>query len=400
MKNQETFAEKYRIQKTSELINQEKIVEELKKFLAEFPKKKAALLYGSAGTGKTSLIHAFAKENNLDILELNSSDLRNRKKLEEILKPASLQQSLFKKSKIILMDEVDGVTGSDIGGIPELVRVIEETKFPICMTCNDAWQSKLSPVRAKAKMLELKPLDRISLATLLKKVAEKEGIQKQDIFYMNLASKAGGDVRAALNDLQSYFSGDLSIDITEKRDQEDTIFNILRRIFKERGDFRNLFDTTSLSLDEILLWIEENIPKEYKNEALVKAYSALSKADVFRGRIYRQQFWRFLVYQNIFQSAGISFAKKLPQSGFTKYERPKRVLKIWMNNQRIVNKKTIAKKYASLVHCSVKRAMRDFELLRPIINSKPEIQKELKLSDEELAYLNKPITPQPLRADA
>src|SRR3989338_4997531 len=136
-------------------------------------------------------------------------------------------------------------------------------------------------------MLELKPLDRISLATLLKKVAEKEGIQKQDIFYMNLASKAGGDVRAALNDLQSYFSGDLSIDITEI------------------GDFRNLFDTTSLSLDEILLWIEENIPKEYKNESLVRAYAALSKADVFRGRIYRQQFWRFLVYQNIFQSAGI-----------------------------------------------------------------------------------------------
>src|SRR3989338_8731844 len=238
-------------------------------------------------------------------------------------------------------------------------------------------------------MLELKPLDRISLATLLKKVAEKEGIQKQDIFYMNLASKAGGDVRAALNDLQSYFSGDLSIDITEKRDQEDTIFNILRRIFKERGDFRNLFDTTSLSLDEILLWIEENIPKEYKNESLVRAYAALSKADVFRGRIYRQQFWRFLVYQNIFQSAGISYAKDKPKSSFTKYERPQRILKIWLSNRIGTKKKTISQKYARFVHCSTKRAMQDFQIIKKIIVSKPEIAINLNLSDEEVDFIKR-----------
>ena len=54
----------------------------------------------------------------------------------------------------------------------------------------------------------------------------------------------------------------------------------------------------------------ENIPKEYSGKALEKAYDALSNADKFRGRIYRQQFWRFLVYQNIFQTAGISHAKK------------------------------------------------------------------------------------------
>ena len=49
----------------------------------QFPKKKALMLYGPAGTGKTSLAIASAKENNLEILELNSSDLRNKKKLEE-----------------------------------------------------------------------------------------------------------------------------------------------------------------------------------------------------------------------------------------------------------------------------------------------------------------------------
>lgn len=43
----------------------------------------------------------------------------------------------------------------------------------------------------------------------------------------------------------------------------------------------------------IFLWIEENIPYEYKGEELARAYDALSIADVFRGRIHRQQHWRF-----------------------------------------------------------------------------------------------------------
>jgi replication factor C large subunit len=162
----------------------------------------------------------------------------------------------------------------------------------------------------------------------------------------------------------------------------------LRKLFKEREPFLDLFDNTKLSLDEIFLWIEENIPREYKNEALARAYDALGKADVFRGRIYREQYWRFLIYQNIFQAAGISYAKTTSNQNFTRYETPKRVLKIWLHNQKTEKKKTIAKKYSRLVHCSLKRTMRDFDLLRPILK-KTIVQEQLKLSPEELEFLAK-----------
>ena len=388
MNDHENLAEKYRISSFIDIIGQGKAVEELKTFLKEFPKKKAAILYGPAGTGKTSLALVAAKESNLELLELNASDLRNRTKLEEVLKPATLQQSLFKKSKILLMDEVDGVTGTDIGGIPELLRILETTRYPIIMTCNDVWQSKLATLRANCKLIEMKALPTSTIAVLLKNVADKEGIRREPLFFTQLAIKSQGDLRAALNDLQSYAYEPLTIDITEKRDVEDTIFNILRKVFKERKDFLDLFDSTKMSLDEILLWIEENIPKEYSNLALAKAFDALGKADVFRGRIYRNQSWRFLIYQNIFQSAGISYAKAAPLSGFTKYEPPKRILKIWMNNQKIEKKKSIARKYARLVHCSSKRAMRDFVLLKPILQ-KDTIQKQMRLTEEEIEFLKK-----------
>lgn len=384
-----TFAEKYRPRKYEDIIGQEKAIDGIKNFIREFPKKKALILHGQAGTGKTSIVHAAAKENNLEILELNSSDLRNKQKLEETLAPATIQKSLFKKGKILLMDEVDGVTGTDKGGIPELVRLIHETKFPIIMTCNDVWQSKLAPVRARSKVIELKPLDIGTIVSILARVAEKEDLNKDPKYLKLIAIKSQGDLRAALNDLQSYSSiKDMAIDTEEKRNVEQSIFNILRRLFKERSPFLDLFDSTSLSIDEILLWIEENIPKEYKNDALVKAYYSLGNADIFRGRIYKNQYYRFLVYQNIFQSAGISFAKPSPLYGFTPYEKPKRILKIWLHNQKSEKKKTIAKKYAKFVHCSTKRIMRDFSLLKPILQN-TKVQKQLQLSEEEIDFLGK-----------
>ena len=387
-KEQQSFAEKYRAYKYEDIIGQDTAIKELENFLATFPKgKKAMILYGPAGTGKTTLALAAAKRHNLEILELNASDVRNRKKLEEVVSPAVTQQSLFKKGKLILMDEADGITGTDIGGVPELVKLIEETQFPMVLTCNDVWQTKMSPLRAKSKLVELKALSVLTIVDILKDVCQKEALKKESSFLMQIAIKSQGDVRAALNDLQSYSkSENLFVDVVEKRDVEESIFNILRQIFKERGDFLEAFDHTSLSLDEILLWIEENIPKEYKGESLLKAYLALANADVFRGRIYKNQSWRFLIYQNIFQSAGISYAKPTALPGFTKYERPKRVLKIWLHNQKVAKKKSIAIKFARLVHCSAKRAMRDFNLLMPIIN-KESVRAKLELSDEEVAFL-------------
>ena len=116
-----TLAEKYRAKKYIDLIGQDNAIKDVKEFLRSFPKKKALILFGPAGTGKTSLALVAANESNFEILELNSSDLRNRLQLEATLSPATQQKSLFGQGKVLLMDEIDGVTGTDRGGIQELV---------------------------------------------------------------------------------------------------------------------------------------------------------------------------------------------------------------------------------------------------------------------------------------
>jgi len=120
---------------------------------------------------------------------------------------------------------------SDRGGVPELVKLIRTTKYPIIMTCNDVWQSKMSPIRAKSKLVEMKALPTATISALLQSVANKEKIGENIHFLNQIAIKSQGDIRAALNDLQSYSAGKdiFTIDMEEKRDVEESIFNILRK---------------------------------------------------------------------------------------------------------------------------------------------------------------------------
>ncbi|MFH1501194.1 MAG: replication factor C large subunit [archaeon] len=384
-----TLCEKYRADCYADIKGQDLAIQKAKNFVKNFPqKKKAIILHGPAGTGKTSLVYAIANETNSEIFELNASDLRNKDKLRSVLSPATIQASLSGRNKIILVDEVEGVTGSDRGGIPELSSIIDASAFPVLITANNIWDKKFAEIRKKAEIIQLKELNYSLIMFILSEVAKKEKLQVEESILKTIAIKARGDVRAALNDLQTIENVKKPEEISE-RDKEADIFNILKRIFKETSSAEtlNLYNTINMSLDEVLLWLEENIPKEYKGEELAKAIYALSSADVFRGRIHRQQHWRFLLYQNILMSAGVSSAKKYPKSGFTLYQRPTRILKIWMINQKNIKKKSIAGKYAKFAHVAKKRALSDFNIIRIIIKDNQDIQKRLDLSQEEIEYL-------------
>jgi replication factor C large subunit len=385
------WTEKYRPKNLGEIKGQEEAVIKLKDFIKKFGKSKnAILLHGPPGTGKTSLAHALAENFDFEIFELNASDLRNKERLKEVLKPVIEQKSLKKDGKIILVDEVDGISDEDYGGLPELLELIDQTSFPMVITANDIWDKKFNLLRKKCEMLPLKEVSYNTIKEGIQNISEKEGITVDADLLTELAIKAKGDLRAAINDLQTLSQlKDYFPVILDERNKETDIFNSLRRIFKEKptNELLGIFDSVNMSIDEIFLWMEENIPAEYSGEELARAYELLAKADVFKGRIYKQQYWRFLVYENILLSYGIASSKKNPKAGFTAYKKPTRILQIWMNNQKTIQKKSICEKYSQYVHVSKKRAMSEFPTIKQILKTSPEIQKELKLEDDEINYL-------------
>ena len=400
MNNQ--WSEKYRPESYLDIKGQDFAIKKIKEFIGEFNLgkltkkrvKKAIILHGPPGTGKTTLAHVFAKETNSEIFELNASDFRNRLKLQEILKPAIEQQSLTKKTKVILIDEVDGISATDRGGLLELLVLIEKTEYPVIITANDIWNKKFNILRKKSEMVQIKEVEYRTIKNIMISILRKEDKFIPDDVLTSISTKAKGDIRAAINDLQTAANTKgITAEEFDERNKETDIFNALRTIFKSEPSKEMLttFDSVSMSIDEIILWMEENIPAEYQGEELAKAIQALANADLFKGRIYKKQYWRFLTYENIFLSFGIAAAKKQAKTGFTNYKRPTRILKIWLNNQRTAKKKSIAEKYAQYVHVSKRTALKEFPIIKQIIISNKSIQQELKLNEEEIIYLETPI---------
>ncbi|HLC90165.1 MAG TPA: replication factor C large subunit [Candidatus Nanoarchaeia archaeon] len=389
------FTTKYAPQNTQQVFGQEKAVKELRDFLVNYRQKrqKAALLFGPMGCGKTSSVYALAKELGYDVLEINSSDLRNDANITSFLSSALGQQSLFFTPKLILIDEIDAISGvRDRGCIPAIIKAMEKSTFPLILTANDPYEQKLKALRKEAQLIEFSKLDQKIVVHALQWVCEREGITADYKALSSLARQVDGDLRAGLIDLQSVGKEFQYSDITALSDRKrtQTIINALRIIFKSSSVENALPALEDIDMDfkEVLLWMDENLPKEYSQKALAKAYEFLSRADIFQRRISRQQHWRFLVYISNLLTAGISSAKEEKNPSVVLYKPTMRLLSIWQANIKNAKKKEIAAKLAEKTHLSARAALEQVNYLKPAL-ALPAVAEELELSDEEVQWLGK-----------
>ena len=182
-----------------------------------------------------------------------------------------------------------------------------------------------------------------------------------------------------------------------ERNKTDTMINALFKIFKTTDPKVAItaFDTVDEKLDHQLLWLDENLPKEYTNpEDLAKAYDKLSKADVFNRRIRRWQHWRFLIYINALITAGVAVSKKEKYKKYVQYKPTGRLLKLWWAKQKSMKKKAIAQKIAEKMHCSTKDALKNTLPYLQFTFKKNKVfreqfTRELDLSKEEVLWLKK-----------
>ncbi len=391
------FTIKYAPQNSKQIFGQEKAIIQLKDFIVNYQKQKerAALLYGPVGNGKTSSVYALTKELDYDILEINSSDLRNEAGMSSLLGAALGQQSLFFRPKIILIDDIDALSGIyDRGGLSALTKAMETAKFPIILTANDPYDQKLKALRKGCKMIEFVKLDHKTVSHALQWVAQQEQIATDPKAISTLARQVDGDLRGALLDLQCCSSGKqcMMSDLrgVSDRKRRETIINALLIIFKSSTVQNALgaLDDVDMDYSEIFLWMDENLPKEYSGKSLCKAYEHLSRADVFQGRIRRWQHWRFLSYMADLLTAGISSAKEQKNTSFVSYKPTMRLLRQWQAKQKHAAAKDIAEKLAGRTHTSQRVAFQQLSYLKKALGQ-PAIAKELELSDEEVAWVRK-----------
>lgn len=394
---------KYQPRSAKEVQGHDEALITIKTFILNYKnqEKRAVLIHGNVGSGKTCSIHAIAKDLNYEIIEVNASDFRNAEGINTTVGNASKQLSLFARGKIILVDEVDGLSGAnDRGGVSALTSLIEKSYYPIICAATDAYDEKLKPLKKMCNFVEFKSPNYQVVYKILNEICSKEKISFNEIDLKSLARKAAGDIRGAINDLQSLVQ-DKKILQTEAiehlgdREKVESMFNALVKIFKasDASIANTALDYVAEDLDESTLWIDENLPKEYTNPtALAAAYNALSKANVYKGRIRRREHWRFLVYQTTLMTAGIAAAKTEKNREFIKYSPTQRLLKIWRANMRYGLRKEIAAKIAVKTHTSKKETIQNTLPFISIMMKKNKAMKEsfiqeFELTDDEVGFL-------------
>lgn len=311
---------KYKPKKLKDVIGNNKAKEIVKEWANAWERgerPKPLLLYGPSGVGKTSTAHAIANEMGWTVVELNASNKRSKDRIESVVGEKSTM-SLFGGYRLILIDDVDQFSGrEDRGAMTAITDIIKHANNPIILTALDYWDQKIAALRGLVQPVEFKRVSTTTIVKHLKYIAEKENIKIDDDMLEQIAENANGDVRAAINDLESMSFG--------RRDVELKVFDVMKNVFKKM-DYKKVREAilnSSIDYDLLLLWILENIPNEYEKPLdISKAYYYLSRADVFRGRIIRQQYWGYLRYVNDLMGCGVALAKEQPYHKFTKYRFP------------------------------------------------------------------------------
>jgi replication factor C large subunit len=331
--------------------------------------KKAALLSGPPGTGKTLVVGLIARSLDLDLVEMNASDFRTEELVESVAGGASLQASLFgKRGKLIFLDELDGISGrQDRGGLSAIIRIIKESRYPIILAANDPWDPRFRPLRDICEMIQFRRIRSPSVEVQLRRVGRLNGLEVDDELVKRLAERAGGDLRAAINDLQMLGEGrktlrDSDVGMLATRLQERGIFDVMKEVFSAEGVLEAKLAVEGATVDpEMLLqWINENIPNQYPNaEEKAYAFDWLSKADIFMGRVKRRQMWELMSYALELGLGGAALAKREPYR-YTRYVFPRRIGILSQTKEVRGRKREVLAAIAKETHASVKKVATEY----------------------------------------
>lgn len=378
--------EKYRPKYLKDIIGNKKTISELKLWAESWnnkiPKQKAIILIGKPGIGKTSAAIALANDFNWSFIELNTSDARNAIKIKNIATMGAKNETFtddgaFLSSKhggrkLIILDEADNLYErninnkqndfSDKGGKKEIINTIKISKQPIILIANDYYnliKGSGNILKKLCKTIRFYPPYEKIIFEMLKKICINEGIEINKDVLNEICERSKGDIRSAVNDLQAISINRKHLNMESLkaigyRDREKIIFDALRDIFKNNN--LNSVKKSISQLDEdpnsVLLWLNENIPKEYKKiEDIEKAYYSMSKADIFIERTFRRQYYGFWSYAFDIMCGGVSNAKSYTYHN-DKYDFPSWLKKVKINQSNLIYSNSILNKISKNFHIS------------------------------------------------
>ncbi|WP_290819210.1 replication factor C large subunit [Halovivax sp.] len=363
------WTEKYRPTTLSAVRGNDKARDQLREWAQTWDDhRKAAIVHGSPGVGKTSAAHALANDLGWPVMELNASDHRGAEVIERVAGEASKSGTLTGGSggrRLVILDEADNFHGNaDYGGSREVTRVVKSANQPIVLVANEFYDMSQS-LRNACETIEFRDVSARSIVPVLRDICRKEGVEFEDDALAAIADATSGDLRSAVNDLQAIAEDaeTLTTDdvVTGERDRTEGIFDFLDALIKEKdaeGALKASYDVDETP-DDLINWIEDNVPKDYRGRELADAYGYLSNADRWLGRVRATQNYSYWRYATDNMTAGVAASRREDKGGWTRYGPPSYWSKLGRSRSTRDTRDAIAERIAEREGVSVATARRD-----------------------------------------
>ena len=346
------------------------------------------IIHGGTGTGKTTLARLMAAERGYDVVEVTDENIGSAENMANT-------GSIFGNRRMLLIENVD-----DIKDIKAVAAIVEGSKNPVILTTADYSSKRLATIKKRCADLQLRRPLPASIAKHLQSIADAEGVSVEKAVLDEIAKGCGGDIRAALNDLETLAKGRKNVreadtlGVKPERDRQSDIYKALSTIFGGR-DFRKVVESTwdlDEELRDVIWWVEENTPRLYQDrQAICDAYGSLSKADIYMGRIMRRQHWGFLRYANTLITAGVNSSRP-EKVNFAQYMFPGYFMAMGRSKGDRKLEASISAKMGPKVHASARLIRREYIPLYRLLLAKKKVatedfRREYSLDDEETGYL-------------
>ncbi|WP_049969954.1 replication factor C large subunit [Haladaptatus cibarius] len=326
------WTEKYRPSTLSEVRGNNKARDNLHKWAKTWDEHgDAVILHGSPGVGKTSAAHALANDMGWPTIELNASDQRTGDVIKRVAGEAAKSGTLTGGTsgrRIVIMDEADNLThNADRGGSRAITDVVKSANQPLILIANEFYDMSNS-LRNACETIEFRDVSARSITPVLRDICRQENIEYEPEALEAIAENDSGDLRSAVNDLQAVAAsnGKLTADdvVTGQRDTTSGIFDFLDDLIKEQdaeGALKASYDVDETP-DNLLNWVEDNVPKDYQGAELADAYGFMANADRWLGRVRATQNYRYWRYATDNATAGVAASRRGKKSGWTRYGPP------------------------------------------------------------------------------
>lgn len=177
---------------------------------------RAVIIHGGPGIGKTTAAHLVAKLEGFDIVETNASDTRSKKLVESstlgVLDTTSLQGYFSgegkqvqgeKKNLVLIMDEVDGMSAGDRGGVGAVAAIVKKTKIPIILICNERRLPKMKPFDNITFEIPFRRPTADQIRARLSTICFREGLKIPPPVLDGLIEGTNADIRQVINMLST-----------------------------------------------------------------------------------------------------------------------------------------------------------------------------------------------------